>query len=93
MMPARTAPQQGIALPVMLIILVVMLVSSLYLFRASHSTTLTTATGTAGGTKTLSLSFNSQYNTASSLTAVTSPLSVALHQLRSSCITSSSTVP
>lgn len=35
--------QRGIALPVMMIILMVMLVSSVYLFRASNSTTLTTA--------------------------------------------------
>jgi Tfp pilus assembly protein PilX len=35
--------ERGIALPVMLIMLVVMLVSSLYLFKASNSSTLTTA--------------------------------------------------
>jgi len=34
-------PQQGIALPVMLIMLLVMLVSSIYLLRSSNSTTLT----------------------------------------------------
>jgi Tfp pilus assembly protein PilX len=35
--------QNGIALPVMLIMLAVMLVGSIYLFKASNSTTLTTA--------------------------------------------------
>jgi Tfp pilus assembly protein PilX len=35
--------QRGIALPVMMIILLVMLVSSVYLFKASNSTTMTTA--------------------------------------------------
>ncbi len=35
--------QRGIALPVMLIMLVVMLVGSIYLFKSTHSTTLTTA--------------------------------------------------
>jgi Tfp pilus assembly protein PilX len=35
--------QRGIALPVMMIILAVMLVSSIYLFKASNSTTMTTA--------------------------------------------------
>lgn len=35
--------QRGVALPVMMIILVVMLVSSVYLFKASNSTSLTTA--------------------------------------------------
>ncbi|MGX9219851.1 pilus assembly PilX family protein [Massilia varians] len=43
-MSARFAsphPQQGIALPVMLIMLLVMLVSSIYLLRSSNSTTLT----------------------------------------------------
>ncbi|HEU5437388.1 MAG TPA: hypothetical protein VFU95_13295 [Telluria sp.] len=35
--------QRGIALPVMMIILMVMLVSSVYLFKASNSTTMTTA--------------------------------------------------
>ena len=34
------------------------------------NTTLTTAAGSAGGSKTLSLTFNSQYNTASSLAAI-----------------------
>ncbi|ALK97479.1 hypothetical protein AB595_12995 [Massilia sp. WF1] len=34
--------EQGVALPVMLIILAVMLVGSIYLLRATHSTTLTT---------------------------------------------------
>lgn len=34
-------PEQGIALPVMLIMLLVMLVSSIYLLRSSNSTTLT----------------------------------------------------
>jgi hypothetical protein len=35
--------EQGVALPVMLIILAVMLVGSIYLLRNTHSTTLTTA--------------------------------------------------
>jgi Tfp pilus assembly protein PilX len=35
--------ERGIALPVMMIILLVMLVSSVYLFKASNSTTMTTA--------------------------------------------------
>ncbi len=35
--------QHGVALPVMMIILVVMLVGSIYLFKASNSTTMTTA--------------------------------------------------
>jgi hypothetical protein len=35
--------QAGIALPVMMIILLVMLVSSVYLFKASNSTTMTTS--------------------------------------------------
>ncbi len=35
--------QRGIALPIMLIMLVVMLVTSIYLIKASNSTTLTTA--------------------------------------------------
>jgi Tfp pilus assembly protein PilX len=35
--------QRGIALPVMMIILLVMLISSVYLFKASNSTTMTTA--------------------------------------------------
>ena len=35
--------QRGVALPVMMIILVVMLVSSIYLFKASNSTTMTAA--------------------------------------------------
>jgi hypothetical protein len=34
--------EQGVALPVMLIILAVMLVGSIYLLRSTHSTTLTT---------------------------------------------------
>ena len=38
---ASPHPQQGIALPVMLIMLLVMLVSSIYLLRSSNSTTLT----------------------------------------------------
>jgi hypothetical protein len=37
------ARQQGIALPVMLIILLVMLVGSIYLLKSSNSTTLTTS--------------------------------------------------
>ena len=36
-------PQQGIALPVMLIILLVMLISSIYLLKSSNTTTLTAA--------------------------------------------------
>lgn len=39
----KLPPQSGIALPVMLIMLAVMLVSSIYLLRSSTSTTLTTA--------------------------------------------------
>jgi hypothetical protein len=39
----RRARQQGIALPVMLIMLLVMLVGSIYLLKASNSTTLTTS--------------------------------------------------
>lgn len=35
--------QEGVALPVMMIILMVMLVSSIYLFKASNSSTLTTS--------------------------------------------------
>jgi Tfp pilus assembly protein PilX len=38
--PAR---QRGVALPVMMIMLVVMLIGSIYLFKSSNSTTLTTA--------------------------------------------------
>jgi hypothetical protein len=41
--PARRRRQAGIALPVMLIMLAVMLVSSIYLLKSSTSTTLTTA--------------------------------------------------
>lgn len=37
------ARQQGLALPVMLIILVVMLAGTIYMFKSSNSTTLTTA--------------------------------------------------
>jgi hypothetical protein len=40
--PNFTRREQGVALPVMLIILAVMLVGSIYLLRATHSTTLTT---------------------------------------------------
>ena len=48
MMPRLSSPrplhrQSGLALPVMLIMLAVMLVSSIYLLRSSTSTTLTTA--------------------------------------------------
>lgn len=39
----RPLRQRGVALPVMLIMLVVMLLGSLYLMRASHNTTMTTA--------------------------------------------------
>lgn len=39
---AAARRQRGMALPVMLIILVVMLVTSLYMLRATHSTALTT---------------------------------------------------
>src|SRR3954469_3205566 len=39
--PHSNARQRGIALPVMLIMLAVMLVSSIYLLRSSTSTTLT----------------------------------------------------
>jgi Tfp pilus assembly protein PilX len=42
-MMTRIRRQQGVALPVMLIMLMVMLVSSIYLFKASNSTTMTTA--------------------------------------------------
>lgn len=42
MMPFRSR-QQGVALPVMLIILVVMLAGSIYMFRTSNLTTLTTS--------------------------------------------------
>lgn len=42
-MKTRFGRQSGIALPVMMIILLVMLVSSVYLFKASNSTTMTTA--------------------------------------------------
>ncbi len=40
--PRFVRRQQGVALPVMLIILAVMLVGSIYLLRNTHSTTLTT---------------------------------------------------
>jgi hypothetical protein len=40
---ARAARQAGVALPVMLIMLTVMLISSIYLLKSSTSTTLTTA--------------------------------------------------
>jgi hypothetical protein len=40
---SRRARQQGIALPVMLIMLLVMLVGSIYLLKSTNSTTLTTA--------------------------------------------------
>jgi Tfp pilus assembly protein PilX len=43
MMKPTFRRQRGIALPVMMIILLVMLVSSVYLFKASNSTTMTTA--------------------------------------------------
>jgi Tfp pilus assembly protein PilX len=43
MMKLSPSRQRGIALPVMMIILLVMLVSSVYLFKASNSTTMTTA--------------------------------------------------
>jgi Tfp pilus assembly protein PilX len=43
MMKPSLRRQSGIALPVMMIILLVMLVSSVYLFKASNSTTMTTA--------------------------------------------------
>jgi hypothetical protein len=43
MMQYRTRFQAGIALPVMMIMLAVMLVSSIYLLRSSTSTTLTTS--------------------------------------------------
>lgn len=44
MRPALSTPRQrGIALPVMLIMLTVMLISSIYLLKSSTSTTLTTA--------------------------------------------------
>lgn len=41
--PIRKTGQRGIALPVMLIILVVMLISSVYLLKSSNSSTLTAA--------------------------------------------------
>lgn len=41
--PPRGRRQRGVALPVMLIMLVVLLVSSIYLLRSSNSTTLTAA--------------------------------------------------
>ena len=41
MMPPTVKHQRGIALPVMLIMLLVMLVSSIYLLRSSNSTTMT----------------------------------------------------
>lgn len=43
MMPYFPRRQDGVALPVMMIILVVMLVSSVYLLKASNSSTMTTA--------------------------------------------------
>jgi hypothetical protein len=43
MNPHSRARQAGIALPVMLIILLVMMVGSIYLLKASNSTTLTTS--------------------------------------------------
>jgi Tfp pilus assembly protein PilX len=43
MFPSAPSSQRGIALPVMLIIMVVMLVGGVYLFKSSNSTTLTTA--------------------------------------------------
>ena len=43
MMHSRQTRQRGIALPIMLIMLTVMLVSSIYLLKSSTSTTLTTA--------------------------------------------------
>jgi Tfp pilus assembly protein PilX len=43
MTPMRATRQHGIALPVMLIILLVMLVGSIYLIKASNSTALTTS--------------------------------------------------
>ncbi len=42
-MMRRSALQRGIALPVMLIMLVVMLISSIYLLRSGNSTALTTS--------------------------------------------------
>lgn len=42
-MPYRSRFQAGVAMPVMLIILAVMMISSIYLLRSSTSTTLTTA--------------------------------------------------
>ena len=42
-MPTRTVRQRGIALPVMLIMMVVMLVTSIYLLKSTNSTTLTAA--------------------------------------------------
>jgi hypothetical protein len=42
-MSIRIRLQQGVALPVMLIMLTVMLVSSIYLLKSTNSTTLTTA--------------------------------------------------
>ncbi|AKU20690.1 hypothetical protein MJ904_22775 [Massilia sp. MB5] len=43
MMNIKRAAQSGIAMPIMLIMLAVMLVSSIYLLRSSTSTTITTA--------------------------------------------------
>lgn len=43
MMPHSLRRQAGVALPVMMIILVVMLVSSVYLLKASNSSTMTTS--------------------------------------------------
>jgi hypothetical protein len=43
MMPRSLRRQDGVALPVMMIILVVMLVSSVYLLKASNSSTMTTS--------------------------------------------------
>jgi hypothetical protein len=43
MIPTPSSRQGGLALPVMMMMMVVMLISTLYLFRASNSSTLTTA--------------------------------------------------
>lgn len=43
MRPSRKLPARGMALPIMLIILVVMMVTSIYMLRSTHSTELTTS--------------------------------------------------
>ncbi|UGQ48910.1 pilus assembly PilX family protein [Massilia endophytica] len=43
MMPHRARKEQGIALPVMLIMLAVMMISTVYLLRSANSTTMTTS--------------------------------------------------